>query len=328
LRNRFDDISAWARTRAPIAERLVGEAKRIVDAIRAIESADTSRCESERGRSGWIAQIDDLAARLGIAMRTRAVRARASNAAPKPAEDDAVKFRYAPERWSKVHFYALCADAVTLLEHLADETGARFFLSTNDGGVIPMEGRWEWETELREGLRGGMDQRVTEIPLGLLGGLEVLVWWPDVSSPPVARPRLARRVDADEDGEAFGAMLGIPKYQEPELETIGWGWCVLSFMGAMEERVFRSSFRSPTGTELREPRYREKGPWSEVDWPLLRRKVSMVRRAILGPLSARLVEESGTVAVFPHVLEHMRHGWRLRSRYSAGDLRLPPDWTY
>jgi hypothetical protein len=62
--------------------------------------------------------------------------------------------------------------------------------------------------------------------------------------------------------------------------------------------VLRSTWQHPTGTELRQPKFGAPGPWREVDWRQLRRKVTAVK--------ALIQERLGGVA-----LRDMRATWAL-----------------
>jgi hypothetical protein len=104
------------------------------------------------------------------------------------------------------------------------------------------------------------DERVADDESRLHTGLPVFVWWPDVSPPPAIRAAI--------DG----------------WESVGWGFAQLTLRGATDGRVLRSSWQYPTGTELRQPKFGESGPWREVDWRQLRRKVSAVKSLISGTL--------------------------------------------
>jgi hypothetical protein len=60
----------------------------------------------------------------------------------------------------------------------------------------------------------------------------------------------------------------------------------LHLLGATARHVMRSVLSHPTGTELKEEKFRGAGPWRDVDWKLLRRRVAEVTEVLLGPLGA------------------------------------------
>jgi hypothetical protein len=56
--------------------------------------------------------------------------------------------------------------------------------------------------------------------------------------------------------------------------------------------VLRSTWQHPTGTELRASKFAGAGPWRDVEWPLLRKKVAAVKALIRGPLGAVLQSDA------------------------------------
>jgi hypothetical protein len=318
-----DDFAKWAKRQQPLSAETISLASRAVALVRPLEAAGKPRFRTREARADWAKELAGLGARLAAAARTRSVRESAPNAV-----SVALPLRSTPERWSSVPFYALSGDALALLEHIASETAATFYGATADGGVAPFCERWEWKTQLINGLRGGMNSRRISQPLGIAGGLQILVSWPDVSPPLAVVPRVIPDIDPEEklEQDEFNARFGIPP-DDRTLETVGWGYCAITLMGASRQRILRSSFEYPTGSELRGRRYRGKGPWTDVDWTVLRRRVRLVRNALFGTLpNGRLLPEKPPVPVLAHALKRVRQGRHLASRWAAVNVELTADW--
>jgi hypothetical protein len=117
-------------------------------------------------------------------------------------------------------------------------------------------------------------------------GLPVFVSWPDVSPPPAIRAAI--------DG----------------WESVGWGFAQLTLRGATTTRVLRSSWQYPTGTELRQAKFGESGPWREVDWRQLRRKVSAAKSLIQGRLGGIVSANARATWTLENAAEEARAGRR------------------
>jgi hypothetical protein len=115
---------------------------------------------------------------------------------------------------------------------------------------------WDARDVLETIMGEPFDERADDDLNRLMTGLPVFVWWPDVSPAPEIREAI--------DG----------------WESVGWGHAQLTLRGATADRVLRSIWQYPTGTELREPKFSGAGPWRDVDWALLRKKVSAVKALI------------------------------------------------
>jgi hypothetical protein len=74
--------------------------------------------------------------------------------------------------------------------------------------------------------------------------------------------------------------------------------------------VLRSVWQHPTGTELRQSKFAGAGPWRDVDWSLLRTKVSAVKALIRGPLGGVASSEPRTTWTLRAAAAEAREGRR------------------
>jgi hypothetical protein len=165
-----------------------------------------------------------------------------------------------PIRWRELTLHAMHDDAVALVNALRDETVATVSITMSDLSLRPMPSDCETREILATIMDEPFDERVGNDWGKLRTGLPVFVWWPDVAPAPAIRAAI--------DG----------------WESVGWGFAHVTLRGATASRVVRSAWQYPTGSELREPKFAGAGPWRDVDWSLLRKRVAEVKALIRGPL--------------------------------------------
>jgi hypothetical protein len=255
----------------PLGDATIELALRTVQCVRDAASWERREYASEEGRAAFRAELDGLRKRLLAAQATRRVRARAPNAVPVPP------LRVPPPiplNWREISLHMMHEDAVALVCALRNETGAVTSVPMSDLSLRTMTSDWDAREQLETIMGEPFDERVDDDGGRLRTGLPVFIWWPDVSPPPAIRSAI--------DG----------------WESVGWGFAQLTLRGATADRVLRSTWQHPTGTELRQPKFGAPGPWREVDWRQLRRKVTAVK--------ALIQERLGGVA-----LRDMRATWAL-----------------
>jgi len=131
-------------------------------------------------------------------------------------------------------------------------------------------------------------------------GLGVSFWWPDISPRPVVHGT------------------------EVKWEMVSWGHAELLLRGATPGRVLRSEWSYPTGTELRQEKFAGPGPWRDVDWKLLRRKVKDVRALVTGLLGGVAPLDLRDTWTLPAAAETARAGGRvLMGDYFSSAVKLP-----
>ena len=177
-------------------------------------------------------------------------------------------------------------DAIALVCALREHTGAETSVPMSDLSLRPLNSEWDTREVLETIMGEPFDERVPDDERRLQTGLPVFVWWPDVSPPPSIRAAI--------DG----------------WESVGWGFAQLTLRGATTTRVLRSSWQYPTGTELRQPKFGESGPWREVDWRQLRRKVAAVKSLISGPLGGIVSPNARAIWTLECAAEEARVGRR------------------
>jgi hypothetical protein len=74
--------------------------------------------------------------------------------------------------------------------------------------------------------------------------------------------------------------------------------------------VLRSAWEHPTGSELKQPKFGGAGPWRDVDWSLLRKRVAGVKRLIAGPLGGIASVDGRGVWSLPAAVAEARAGRR------------------
>ena len=212
---------------------------------------------SEEGRAQFRAELDGLRKRLLAAQATRRVRARAPNAVRVPALRQVPAI---PINWREISLHMMQEDALALVSALRDETGAVTSVPMSDLTLRAMPFDWDAREMLETIMGEPFDERVGDDRAELVTGLPVFVWWPDVSPAPEIRQAI--------DG----------------WESVGWGFAQLTLRGATADRVLRSTWQHPTGTEVRESKFSGAGPWRDVAGRCCRKKVSAVKSLIRGPL--------------------------------------------
>ena len=254
-------VAGFARERAeaadPLSDATIELALRTVQCVRDAASWERREYVSEEGRCAFRAELDGLRKRLLAAQATRRVRARAPNAVRVPALRQVPAI---PINWREISLHMMQEDALAFVSALRDETGAVTSVPMSDLTLRAMPFDWDAREVLETIMGEPFDERVDDDPSQLVTGLPLLVWWPDVSPAPEIRQAI--------DG----------------WESVGWGFAQLTLRGATADRVLRSTWQHPTGTEVRESKFSGAGPWRDVAWPLLRKKVSAVKSLIRGPL--------------------------------------------
>jgi hypothetical protein len=243
----------------PLSDSTIELALHTLECVRDAGSWERREYASDEGRAAFRAELDGLRKRLLAAQATRRVRARAPNAV---RVSPLRTLPPIPINWQELSLHMMRDDAVALVCALREQAGAETSVPMSDLTLRAMSSEWDTREVLETIMGEPFDERVADDESRLHTGLPVFVWWPDVSPPPAIRAAI--------DG----------------WESVGWGFAQLTLRGATDGRVLRSSWQYPTGTELRQPKFGESGPWREVDWRQLRRKVSAVKALIAGPLGA------------------------------------------
>jgi len=261
----------------PLGDATIELALRAVQCVRDAASWEQREYASEEGRAAFRAEVDGLRKRLLAAQATRRVRARAPNAVPvAPLRVPPL----IPINWAELGLHMMREDAISLVCALRNETGAETSVPMSDLSLRALTSDWDVREVLETIMGEPFDERVADDASRLDTGLPVFVWWPDVSPAPAIRAAI--------DG----------------WESVGWGFAQLTLRGATADRVLCSSWQHPTGTELRQPKFGTPGPWREVDWRQLRRKVSAVKALIQGQLGGIVLENArGTWALENAALE-------------------------
>ncbi|HEX2778219.1 MAG TPA: hypothetical protein VHM30_01895, partial [Gemmatimonadaceae bacterium] len=241
----------------PLDAKTVELAVRAVKAVADAKVCERTRWKSEEARGQWRAEVEGLAKRLEAARAARRVRASAPNAKPLPPLREIPP---RPTKWREVFLHTLLDDAVAFLGALREHTGARPMALLTDGEFRELATDWDVREVLGNLLGDPCELRKPKSWGEEITGLPVTVWWPDVSPRPTSRQT------------------------EKGWVTDGWGFARFVFCGAKPDRALRSAWTYPTGTELRESKFAGPGPWRDVDWKMLRRKVAQVAKLIGGAL--------------------------------------------
>jgi len=315
------DLRKWAPKQDRLELSTVELARRVVAAIQARPVIETEKFHSPEGRALWRAELDDLLKRLDAALLARRVQATAANAKPPAPSHVAPETLVRPERWATQYFYAVRDDAQALLDFVRDDTGGRLYVRTagEEPELHELTASWDLREVLSAAFNGEFDARRIEHPIEVHQGLQVHVWWPDVSPPPELRRIVP---DADEEAvdeaedEEMAAELGMPAgiFARDEYEVAGWGIPAMLFCGAVDKQILPSALEYPTGGELKRPRYRGAGPWRDVDWTAFRRKVRALRGAIDGSLSGGRLIASKPIPLLDRAARHARDGWTLAGK--------------
>ena len=281
-------VAGFARERAeradPLSDATIELALRTVQQVRDAASWERREYASEEGRAAFRAECDGLRKRLLAAQATRRVRARAPNAVRVSALREVPAL---PINWREIALHLMQDDALALVNALRNETGAMTSVPMSDLSLREFTSDWDAREVLETIMGEPFDDRGSGDAGLLKTGLPVFVWWPDVSAAPAIREAI--------DG----------------WESVGWGFAQLTLRGATADRVLRSTWQYPTGTELREPKFGGAGPWRFVDWSLLRRKVSAVKALIEGPLGGVASPHARATWALDAAVAEMQAGRRL-----------------
>jgi hypothetical protein len=281
-------VVGFARERAeradPLCDATIELALRSVQCVRDAASWERREYASEEGRAAFRAEVDGLRKRLLAAQATRRVRARAPNAVRLSALR---ALPLIPINWREISLHMMREDALALVCALRNETGAETSVPMSDLSLRTMTSDWDAREVLETIMGEPFDERVAGDPSRLKTGLPVFVWWPDVSPAPAIRSAI--------DG----------------WESVGWGFAQLTLRGATADRVLRSTWQHPTGTELRQPKFGGAGPWREVDWRLLRRRVSAVKALIQDRLGGVAQQDARATWTLEAAVEEVRAGRRV-----------------
>jgi hypothetical protein len=267
----------------PLSDATIELALRTVECVRDAASWERREYASDEGRAAFRAELDGLRKRLLAAQATRRVRARAPNAV---RVSPLRTLPPIPINWQELSLHMMREDAIALVCALREHTGAETSVPMSDLTLRPLSSEWDTREVLETIMGEPFDERVPDDESRLQTGLPVFVWWPDVSPPPSIRAAI--------DG----------------WESVGWGFAQLTLRGATTTRVLRSSWQYPTGTELRQPKFGESGPWREVDWRQLRRKVAAVKSLISGPLGGIVSPNARAIWTLECAAEEARVGRR------------------
>jgi hypothetical protein len=285
----------------PLSDATIELAIRAVDAVISAEVSVRTSFQSDEGRALYSAELEGLLKRLKAARAARQARANAMNAVPLPA------FRKVPGRpikWRTLWLHLMLDDAVAFINAVRDETGATPLVVMKDLSLRELSTSWD-AREMVSHIRGcAFEDREGDWPgIGwpeLRLGLSVRFWWPDISPRPVVHGT------------------------EQKWEMVSWGHTELMLRGATPGRVLRSEWSYPTGTELRQEKFAGPGPWHEVDWRLLRRKVKDVRALVTGPLGGVAPLDLRDTWTLPAAADTARAGGRvLMGDYFSSAARLP-----
>jgi len=280
-------VAGFAREHAehadPLTDATIELALRAVECVRDAASWERREYASDEGRAAFRAELDGLRKRLLAAQATRRVRARAPNAVKVSALRT---MPLIPINWQEISLHAMREDAIALVCALRSVTGAVTSVPMRDLSLREMCSDWDVREVLETIMGEPFDERVADDEGRLKTGLPVFVWWPDVSPPPAIRAAI--------DG----------------WESTGWGYAQITLRGATTARVLRSSWQHPTGTELRQAKFGESGPWREVDWRQLRRKVSAVKALIQGQLGGVILGNARAAWTLENAADEGRAGLR------------------
>jgi hypothetical protein len=254
-------VAGFAREHAecadPLGDATIELALRVVQCVRDAGSWERREYASEEGRAQFGTELDGLRKRLVAAQATRRVRARAPNAVAVPPLREVPPI---PINWREIALHLMHEDAVALVCALREQMGAVTSLPMSDLSLRALTSEWDVREVLANIMGEPFDERAEADWSRLRTGLPIFVWWPDVSPEPAIRSAI--------DG----------------WESVGWGFAQLTLRGATAERVLPSAWEHPTGSELRQPKFGGSGPWRDVDWSLLRKRVAGVKKLIAGPL--------------------------------------------
>ena len=252
-------IASSAGKADPVSDATISRALSTLKTILDDGNYERGAWISHQGRALFRADVEGLCSRLSAAAAARRVRKTASNAVPIPP------LRGVPSRprnWRSRWLHLTLEDALAFLDALRTRTGAMPFVVTRDGQAVELSSTWVDRETLGMVQGEPFDERTDGWQWLLAAGPRVYLWWPDLSPRPEIR--------STGDG----------------LEVASWGHMELHLLGSTARHVMRSVLSHPTGTELREEKFRGPGPWRDVDWKLLRRRVAEVRALLLGPLGA------------------------------------------
>lgn len=312
----------------PMSEATIELAVRVVRMIADDGSYERKRWVSDAAQRLFRAELEGLHKRLLAALAARRTRARAPNAVPVPSlRKEAVR----PINWRTKLLHLLLDDAIAFIGAVRDGTGAIPMILMKDLTFHELGTDWE-AREMVRSIRGcPFEERDGDWPgIGwpeLRQGQRVLFWWPDVSPRPVARPALTD-ASLTIPSELHG-MLGLngagkSTSADASWEIVSWGHAEILLRGATPGRVLRSEWSYPTGTELKQEKYAGPGPWKDVDWKMLRRKVKQVARLVTGALGGVAPLDLRDTWTLPAAAANARSGARvLMGDYFASVATLP-----
>ena len=299
-------VTSWIVEKAgkagPLGDTTIELASRAVATILADGTAERTRHRSAEGRALFRAELEGLAKRLRAAYATRQARARAPNAVSPPLLRPELG---RPTNWQTRWLHLLLDDALSFISAVRDETGATPLILMKDLTFRELSSDWDVR-EMLSRIRGHpFDERDGDWPgIGwpeLRLGTHVRFWWPDVAPRPVVRG------------------------SEQKWEIVSWGHAELLLRGATPGRVLRSEWSYPTGTELKQEKFTGPGPWADVDWKALRRKVKEVRALVTGVLGGVAPLDIRDTWTLPLAAASARAGTRvLMGEYMTSVGTLPP----
>jgi hypothetical protein len=270
-------------------------------ALRAVHTVVTAgECErtlwaGDEARSLFRAELERLQKRLEAAMRARRTRARAPNAVV-PALHRALS---RPANWRTHWLHLMLDDAVALIGAARQETGAVPLILMKDRSFRELATDWD-AIEVLSTINGQpFDEREGEWA-DLMVGQKVLLWWPDVSPRPLF----------SETGD--GPMI------------MSWGHAELGLVGATQTHVLRSTWRYPTGRELKEPKFAAAGPWRDVNWTSFRQKTKAVTKLVVTTLGGVAPVDLHDTITLPVAAASARSGKRaIISKWIGSRATLP-----
>jgi hypothetical protein len=320
-----EDLEQWAAQQDPLSEETVVLARETLDCLAPERAVDPDYCTPEIravATARWRESCEELARRLDAAVRSRRVRETAANAPAPVATRKTLDELASPERYAELSFYALRDDALALLDFLRDDTGAQLALRTTEGTLHELPASWDQQELIMRAWEGHYDdRRITDFRVNR-DCIALIIWWSDVSPPPTVRER-PPDPNGPHTSEWLQALTIDPLPEPSTFEVTGWGHAGLFLRGGtIEEQTWdriteterligQSTFKYPTGTELKRPRYQSDGPWRAVDWTGLRRKIRQIRHELTGPLAASQAPGPRPLPVMAHATKRLAKGWAL-----------------
>ena len=225
-------------------------------------------------------------------------------------------------------FYAIEDDVMAVFDFMRDETAASVAILLPAGELHELPSSWDVRQCLQDNFAGAYDRRDSEKMRALRRGIRLHVWWPDVSPGPIVRE--PPRSTADEELAELARALTVDDegaFDPPSFEVFGWGvtgfvlrgnsehWVKRPAFEGTERLLLQSVFEYPTGTELDRPRFQAPGPWRDVNWTELRRRIKRVRAAMYGALAGGHTVGSRPIPVLRGACARHAEGWQLAGDY-------------